>query len=341
MSDSLFLDVCAGIHVPEKPVWLMRQAGRYLPEYRRVREQFPTFLDFVANSDAAAEVTLQPIERFHLDAAILFNDILVTLPPMGFQLSFESGKGPVIQNPVRDIRGLEQIKFPHLENTLSYTREAIRKAKKRLPGSVPLLGFAGGPLTVASYAIEGKSSSHLLETKKLLFTKPEIFDAFMQIITEFTGNYLLLQAEWGCDALVIMDSWAGHFCKEIYRDFILPYTRQIVDKIKSVTKMPLIHYANGASHLLSSVESLSVDVIGLDWRTDISEAFEKYPEQVFQGNPDPSFLFTEPQTVRRQTEILLEKVQDRPHIFNLGHGVLPETPVENVQVFIDTIRGKC
>ncbi|MDR1760765.1 MAG: uroporphyrinogen decarboxylase [Fibrobacter sp.] len=340
MSDSLFLDVCAGKKVPEKPVWLMRQAGRYLPEYRKIRERFSSFLDFVADSDAAAEVTLQPVERFHLDAAILFSDILVTLPPMGFQLSFESGKGPVIQNPVRNIQDLEQIKNPDLEKALSYTREAIQKTKKRLPGSVPLLGFAGGPLTVASYAIEGKSAPQLLETKKLLFTKPEIFDGFMQIITEFTGNYLLLQAEWGCDALVIMDSWAGHFGKETYRDFILPYTRQIADKIKSVTDMPIIHYANGASHLLSCVKSLSVNVIGLDWRTDISEAFEKYPQQIFQGNPDPSFLFAEPQTVRRQTEILLEKVQDRPHIFNLGHGVLPGTPVENVQVFIDTIRGK-
>ena len=338
MKDSLFLRNCAGEVTSEKPVWMMRQAGRYLPEYREMRARFPNFLDFVADAEASAEATVQPIRRFNLDAAILFSDILVTLPPLGLDLSFVSGRGPVVSNPIRTMQEVRSLTAFDSEKALSYTRSAIEKTKQLLPSGTPLLGFVGGPLTIASYAIEGQSSKNLLNTKKLFHSDPSTYKAFLELMATITGKYLALQADWGCDALVIMDSWAGHLSAEDYREMALPYTKTVMEIAKHAGK-PIIHYANGASHLLKDVLTLNASAFGVDWRADLPNVLADNPKTIFQGNLDPALLFAPPSEIKRQTTEILNLVKDRAHIMNLGHGVLQGTPIEGVNTFIETIRN--
>lgn len=318
---------------------MMRQAGRYLPEYRAVRSRFPHFLDFVANPAAAAEVTVQPIERFGLDAAILFSDILVGLPPLGFDLAFEESKGPVVANPLRSAADLLRLKPFDPAVALDYTREAIALTLRQLPAGLPLLGFVGGPLTVASYAIEGKSSKELKETKKLLYSDPQTFHQFMALTADYLADYLVAQAKWGCAALVIMDSWAGFLAPDDYARAALPYTRKLVDAVRERTAVPVIHYANGASHLFAEMVTLGCDVLGLDWRMRLSEAVAAAPAQVFQGNLDPCVLYAPAQEIAAQTRAMLGVVKNRPHIVNLGHGVLPDIPIAGVEAFLRTVRN--
>ncbi len=330
---------CRGEATPVKPVWIMRQAGRYLPEYREVRSRFPDFLAFCANPEAAAEVTVQPIRRFGLDAAILFSDILVGLPPQGLDLQFKEGHGPQVSNPVRSKADLLRLRPVDVEHDLAYTRDAIGLALSKLPAGVPLLGFVGGPLTVASYAIEGKSSKELKETKKLLYGDPATFHAFMQATTDYLSRYLVAQAKWGCSALVVMDSWAGYLSPADYALAALPYTRQLVEAVRAQTKVPVIHYANGASHLFSQLVDLRCDVLGLDWRLPLEKAIAERPGQTYQGNLDPCALYAPPARITSLVDEMLSQVKGRAHIMNLGHGILPDTPIEGVEAFIRAIRN--
>lgn len=336
--DSLFVRAALG-KTQEKPVWMMRQAGRYLPEYRSLREKFPDFISFVRNVDAAAEATLQPVRRFDLDAAILFSDILVTLPPMGFDLAFLPGKGPVVRNPLRAASDIGRLRKVNLLQDLDFTGKALKKIRATLSSEKALLGFVGGPLTIASYAIEGGSSKDLHRTKALFYNDPDTFDRFLSAVANVTGEYLAQQAEWGADALVIMDSWAGHLSSADYYPMAGKFTRRVVEIVRSRSRAPIIHYANGASHLLPFFTALNVDVVGVDHRVELSEIFDKYPDTVFQGNLDPAKLFASPEAVSQSVSEILKTVQSRPHIMNLGHGVLPETPVESVRAFVDTVRG--
>lgn len=339
MSTPLFLRALQGEVTETKPVWLMRQAGRYLPEYREVRKRFTNFLDFVADAEASATVTVQPINRFGLDAAILFSDILVTLPPMGIDLKFISGMGPVVERPIQSEASIKALTNFDCEKALPFTKLAIEKTKRKLPSATPLLGFVGGPLTLASYAIEGKSSKDLQETKKLFYREPFAYEALLTHIANITGEYLALQAKWGCDALVIMDSWAGHLSIADYRQMALPYTQIVLDKVRQVTDAPVLHYANGAGHLLNEIEKLNFSALGLDWRTDLMTTLQTHPTAIFQGNLDPALLFAPAETIQTRTCEILDLVKGRPHIMNLGHGVLPQTPIEGVQAFIDAVRG--
>lgn len=323
----------------EKPVWMMRQAGRYLPEYRSLRQKFPDFLSFVKNPDAAAEATLQPVKRFDLDAAILFSDILVTLPPMGFHLEFQPGKGPVISNPIRSREDISRLRAFSPKQEFVYTERALQNVKRELPASKALLGFVGGPLTIASYAIEGGSSKDLHRTKALFYSDPQTFQAFLDIVAEATGEYLAYQAEWGADALVIMDSWAGLLARADYDQMAKPYTEKVISIVRGFTNAPIIHYANGAAHLEASFANLDVDVLGVDHRSELSVLFEKYPKRIFQGNLDQAMLFADSEQIKLRTREILELAKNRPHIMNLGHGILPNTPIENVQAFIDAVRG--
>lgn len=336
--ETLFLKAARG-KTTEKPVWIMRQAGRYLPEYRELRQKFPDFLSFVKNPEAAAEATLQPIKRFDLDAAILFSDILVTLPYMGFDLKFVPGKGPAITNPVQSISDVQSLHNVDFEKNLDYTAKAIKLVRKGLSESKSLLGFVGGPLTIASYAIEGGSSKDLLRTKALFYNEPQTFKAFLDFIAQVTGEYLAFQAKWGADALVIMDSWAGHLAKADYEQMAKPYTEKVISIVHRFTDAPIIHYANGASHLTESILTLGADVFGVDHRSELSSLFKRYPANVFQGNLDQALLLTNPLQIKLRTREILELAKDRPHIMNLGHGILPETPTENVRAFIDAVRG--
>lgn len=335
--ESLFVRAAKG-KTTEKPVWMMRQAGRYLPEYRDLRNRFPNFLSFVKNPEAAAEATLQPVKRFDLDAAILFSDILVTLPCMGFDLKFVPGKGPVIENPVRSISDVQNLHDVDLEKSLDYTAKAIRLVRKNLSKSKALLGFVGGPLTIASYAIEGGSSKDLHRTKALFYNDQQTYKLFLTRIAHLTGEYLAFQANCGADALVIMDSWAGLLGKADYEQMAKPYTETVISIVHKLTDAPIIHYANGASHLAESLLTLDADVFGVDHRADLSALFKKYPDKVFQGNLDQAMLFASAAQIKFHTNEILKCAKDRPHIMNLGHGILPETPIENVQAFIDAVH---
>ncbi|MCK9181292.1 MAG: uroporphyrinogen decarboxylase [Fibrobacteraceae bacterium] len=339
MSDSLFVRVASREVTDVKPVWMMRQAGRYLPEYQELRAHFKDFLSFVSNPMAAAEATLQPVRRFSLDAAILFSDILVTLPYMGFDLDFAIGKGPVIKNPMRSYSDVKLLSRVNFEKDLLYTKEALKKVKESLPSDTALLGFVGGPLTIASYAIEGGTSKDLSLTKALYYKDPSTYEAFLLKVADITGEYLAKQAEWGATALVVMDSWAGNLSKEDYAFMARPYTQKVLSIVRQKTDAPVIYYANGAQHLIDDFTLLGFDVIGLDHRSDLASVFEKHPETVFQGNLDPAILFASPEVVKERARIILDKVKNRAHIMNLGHGVLPLTPVANVQAFVDAVRG--
>ncbi len=337
MSDFLFLKACRGEITDTKPVWMMRQAGRYLPEYLELRNTFPDFLSFVYNARAAAQATVQPIQRFGLDAAILFSDILVALVPLGISLQFIPGKGPQIETPIRTPDAVKNLKDVNWEKDFYFTKQAIEETLTLLQNRAPLLGFVGGPLTLASYAIEGKTSKDLSETKKLFYAAPETYQTLLEKIAETVGEYLKKQADWGADALVIMDSWAGHLSKEDYVQMAFPFTKRVAE-IAAKSGKPILHYANGACHLLSEFLKLPVSGFGLDWRSSLSETLEKYPHAIFQGNLDPAYLFAPTATIQKKTREILNLVQKRPHIMNLGHGVLPGTPIEGVQAFIDTVR---
>ncbi len=335
--ETLFVRAARG-KTEEKPVWMMRQAGRYLPEYRELRSRFPDFLSFVRNPDAAAEATLQPVKRFDLDAAILFSDILVTLPYMGFDLGFVPGKGPVIENPIRSSSDLKSLRDIDFKRHLDYTALALRKVRKSLSLSKSLLGFVGGPLTIASYAIEGGSSKDLHRTKVLFYEDPQTYRLFLERVAQVTGEYLAFQADAGADVLVIMDSWAGHLSPSDYGQMAKPFTERVLAIARTRTDAPIIHYANGAAHLVQTFAELDADVIGVDHRSEPKALFEKFPERVFQGNLDPALLFAPPEEIRRRTREILEAATGRAHIMNLGHGVLPETPLEGVRAFIGAVR---
>jgi uroporphyrinogen decarboxylase len=252
----LFLRNLAGEVTAKKPVWIMRQAGRYLPEYMKVRNSFASFTDFYKNPEACAEVTLQPIDRFGFDAAIMFSDILTLLEPLGLDLEFIKSKGPVVSNPVRSMDDVGCLQKVDVEKDLHYVGEVIGAIQKRLDKRVPLMGFAGGPLTVASYIIEGGSSKELGATKKLIFSNSPVYTELMNILTDITVDYLAFQIESGVNAVVIMDSWAGYFSREDYAAYIFPYTKKIISKLKEKYSVPIIHYANGASVLCPVLQDL-------------------------------------------------------------------------------------
>ncbi len=339
-NEDLFMRTLAGEVTPVKPVWIMRQAGRYLKEYLEVRGRYPNFIEFYKTPEACCEVTMQPIDRFGLDAAILFSDILTLLPPLGAQLEFIPGRGPVVHNPVRTLEDAEALLAVDVEKDLHFVGDAVKLIVKTLDGRVPLIGFAGGPLTVASYMIEGGSSKELAEVKKMMFANPVAYATIMQKITDITIEYLLFQVECGVQVLTLMDSWAGFFSPQDYREYILPYTTKIITGVKAKTKVPLIHYANGAATLLEDLVSTSgADGFGLDWRMDLEKILKQYPDVLFQGNLDPITLFAPTDVVLKKTQDMVKLVEDRPHIMNLGHGVIPKTPVAGVHAFLKGIRG--
>jgi uroporphyrinogen decarboxylase len=334
-----FLQAALGQKPERAPVWIMRQAGRYLPDYRRVRALFPNFLDFCRSPEHVAEVTIQPVDQIGVDAAILFSDILVLLPAMGLPLEFRKGEGPVVDTPLRTTAAIDALPDGDLNVDLDYVFRGLALAKKELRGAVPLIGFAGGPFTVASYMVEGGSSKELAKLKHLMFSEPKAFHTLLSKLTNITGAYLLEQIRQGADAITIMDSWAGFLSPEDYREYVFPHTRAIIARLKAAhPETPVIHYANGASALLDPIVQLGADVVGLDWRISLTEAIRRHPGQVFQGNLDPCTLFAPKETVIAKAKALKKQVGSHPHIFNLGHGILPETPVENAQAFVAALH---
>jgi uroporphyrinogen decarboxylase len=315
----------------------MRQAGRYLPEYRAMRERF-SLLDLCRTPDAAAEITVLAVERLGVDAAIIFADILLVVEPMGLGLEFARGEGPVIHRPVRTRSDVERLREVDPAEGVPFVFEAVRLARRALDGRVPVIGFAGAPFTIASYLIEGGGSQQFLWTKRLMHTDAETWDTLMDGLTRLTTRYLVEQIAAGADAVQLFDSWTGCLSPAAYRRFVLPYTRRVIAGLPA--GVPVIHFGTGTAGLLELMRDAGGDVIGLDWRVDLGDAWRRLGGGVaVQGNLDPALLLTTRDEIRSGVRAILRSAGGRPgHIFNLGHGVLPETPWTHVVAMVDAVH---
>ncbi|MBX3070712.1 MAG: uroporphyrinogen decarboxylase [Thermomicrobiales bacterium] len=339
VQESRLLRACRREEVDATPVWLMRQAGRYMPEYRKLREKWG-ILDLIRNPELAVEVTMQPIEAFDLDAAIIFSDILPILEPMGLALSFVRGEGPHIANPVRTAADVDSLRTVPPEDGLHFTLEAIRLAKRELANrGVPLIGFSGAPYTLASYAIEGGGSRHHINAKRLMMSQPTVWGNLMSKLANAAGAYLQAQAAAGADVLQVFDSWAGELSPDDYRHYVLPHTRTTVEMARQ-SGVPVILFGVGTASLLELMASTGADVIGIDWRVELDEGWRRIGhDRAIQGNLDPVALFADWDAVRSRTDRILQQANRRSgHIFNLGHGILPNTPVETVKRLVDYVH---
>ncbi len=334
---SPFLEACRREPTPFTPVWLMRQAGRYMPEYRTLRARYG-FLDLCKNPEAAAEVTLQPVDRLGVDAAILFADILLVLEPLGMGLEFTRGDGPRIHRPIRSHEDVQRLKPVAVEAAVPFVFETVRRVRKALAGRVPLIGFAGAPFTLASYLIEGGPSREFLHTKRLMRDEPAAWGALMGMLADITAGYVNGQIAAGAQAVQLFDSWVGTLSPGDYRDCVLPYTRRVIQRLTA--GVPVIHFGTGTAGLLHLMKAAGGDVIGLDWRVEIGAAWERVGHDVaVQGNLDPAVLLASIGEIRRAVKEILEAVAGRPgHVFNLGHGVHKETPVDHVVALVDMVH---
>lgn len=335
-----FLRACRRQPVDCTPIWLMRQAGRYLSEYRQFRERYP-MLEMIKSPELAVEITLQPLRRFDLDAAIIFSDILPPLESMGVEIQFVKGDGPVILRPIRSLRDVELLRVPEVEEIAPYTQEAIRLASRELAGKLPLLGFAGAPFTLAGYLVEGRSSRDYALAKRLMYHEPKVWHALMDKLSRLVGNYLQAQVGAGAQALQLFDSWVGVLGPADYQQFVLPYSRRVIEAARSAG-VPVIHFTTGTAGMLELIREAGGDVIGVDWRIDLETARSRLGEEVaVQGNLDPVALFAPLPQLRQQAAEVLRQAFGLPgHIFNLGHGVLPETPVEHVRELVEFVHSQ-
>ncbi len=315
----------------------MRQAGRYLPEYRAMRAKLG-FLELCRNPEAAAEVTLQPVDRLGVDAAILFADILLIVEPLGVGLEFAAGEGPVIHRPVRSERDVAQLRPIDVDAAVPFVFETVRRVKGALAGKVPLIGFAGAPFTVSSYVVEGGPSRDYLHTKRLMYEAPEAWHRLMDILAGATARYLNGQIAAGAQAVQLFDSWVGVLAPEDYRAFVQPHTRALIEAL--TPGVPVIHFGTGTAALLPLMRAAGGDVMGLDWRVDLDAGWAAVgPDVAVQGNLDPAVLLAKPPFIRQRVKDILDRAGGRPgHIFNLGHGVLQETPVEHVKALVDIVH---
>lgn len=335
LNNDLILRAARGEKTERTPVWLMRQAGRILPEYRKVREKAKDFVAFVKNPELAAEVTIQPVDILGVDAAIIFSDILVIPEAMGLPYKMVEAKGPFFEKTVKTQKDVDQLRVA-LGEDLSYVTDAIKLAKKELNERVPLIGFSGAPWTLFAYMIEGSGSKTFSQAKKMLYTNPALSHSLLQKITDSTIHYLKAQIAAGADLIQIFDSWAGVLSPEQYNEFSLKYISQICD---AVTSVPKIVFAKDAFFARKGISKINCDVIGLDWTMDITESRSIIgSEKTLQGNADPCMLYSDTATIKRETEKMLRSFGPSRHIANLGHGLYPDTEKEKVKFFIDTIK---
>ncbi len=321
---------CRREPVDMTPVWFMRQAGRYMSEYRALRERH-SLLDLCRTPDLATEVTLQPVRRIDVDAAILFSDLLLPLEPMGIRFDFIRGEGPSIENPLQTPEDIARVRPFEPREALGHVLQAIRQIKTELGDRVPLIGFAGAPFTLASYAIEGGHSNTFARTKALMYGYPQDWHRLCALIAELIGDYLVAQVEAGADVVQVFDSWVGQLNAHDYREFILPHTKRIFDIVGG--RVPTIHFGVGTGSILPEMREAGGDVIGADWRIPLDEAWTRIgPDRGVQGNLDPTLLLGPLDRVFSAIDDVLARAAGRPgHIFNLGHGILPMTRVEHVQ----------
>jgi len=340
-----FLQACNREPVDTTPVWFMRQAGRYMPEYRAIREKY-SLIEICQHPEIAAEVTMQPVRALGVDAAILFADILLPVIPLGLGLEFSKGEGPVIASPVRTLKDVQAMKPFDAESDLGYVMDAIRILRGMLrPGStqaldgVPLIGFCGAPFTVASYIIEGGSSREFLKTKSMMYSAPDVFHALMEKLSIVLSDYLLAQIRAGAQAVQVFDSWVGTLSPQDYENFVLPYSRNVLQAAKN-ENVPVIHFGTNTTTLLPLMKRAGSDVIGLDWRLPLDEGWKLIGhDHAVQGNLDPAILFAPLTEIKARVHDILRRAEGRPgHIFNLGHGILQHTPVDNVKAVVDIVH---
>lgn len=331
----LFIQACRNQPVERVPVWLMRQAGRYMQEYRDLRARY-SFLELCKQPDLATEVTLHAREVLGVDAAILFADILLIVECLGLDLSFQKGDGPVIREPLRCSADVARLPSRIEVEDLDYVYQAVRQIRQGLPPEISLIGFAGAPFTVASYCIEGGSSREFLHTKRLMYCEPKAWDRLMTALADGTTDYLLRQVEAGADSIQLFDSWAGCLSPEDYRRFVKPYSKSIFARLPAT--VPKIHFGRGSALLLQDMAECGADVVGVDFMTPLDWARTQLGERPVQGNLDPAVLLTDRATIRSQVEKILAQGGGRGHIFNLGHGIVQQTPVDHVRYLVDTVR---
>ena len=334
---SLFLRACRREPVERTPVWFMRQAGRYMVEYRALRAKH-SLIEMCTTPELAAEVTLQPLRKLEVDAAIIFADLLLPPMAMGMSLKFVEGEGPVLSEPIRSEAALNQLREPSGDE-LGYVGEAIRIVCRELNGRLPVIGFCGAPFTVASYMIEGGATRDFLTTKKLMYSNPALWHALLERLVRVQIDFLRMQVAAGAAALQIFDSWVGALSPNDYRAYVLSHTQRLITAASSLG-VPVIHFGTGTSGLLELLREAGGDVIGVDWRIDLGAAWRRIGhDRAVQGNLDPVLLYAPRETLRAATEHVMREAAGRAgHIFNLGHGILPTTPVENVQSVIEWVH---
>lgn len=338
-TNDLFLKACRREPVPRTPVWFMRQAGRYLPEYRTVRAK-ADFLTLCKTPDLAAEVTVQPVDLIGVDAAIIFSDILVIPEAMGMELLVEENKGgPKFPSPLRSRDAIEKLKQPEPLKDLKYVMDALRVTKHTLNGRVPLIGFSGAPWTLATYMVEGQGSKNFRYIKEWMFTKPEDIHLLLDKLTDAVTAYLKAQIESGAQAVQIFDTWGGILSRDDFREFSLPYISRIVAAVRQ-SGVPVIVFCKDCGQALDEITATGADVVGVDWTTDMRTAREIVAGRAaIQGNMDPLMLYAPKPRIEQAVSSILQKFgHGNGHIFNLGHGILPDTPVENVRAFVDAVK---
>jgi uroporphyrinogen decarboxylase len=335
-TDSVFVKACRREPTPYTPVWIMRQAGRYQREYLKIRKKV-TMLELCKTPELAAEVTLMAVDRLGVDAAIIFADILLVTEPMGLHLEFVKGEGPVIHNPVRTREDVDRLKEPDVSE-FAYVFDALKITRRALRPDIGLIGFAGAPFTIASYMIEGGKSAHYVKTKTMMYSDKATWHALMERLTDVLIEYLNAQIAAGADAVQLFDSWVGSLSPDDYRHCVMPHVKRLIDGIDK--SAPVINFSTGNPALLPLMKEAGGDVIGLDWRSDLAEAWSILGDDVaVMGNMDPIVLYSSPEEIRAHVQAILDKAAGRPgHIFNLGHGILPDMPPENVAELVDAVH---
>ncbi len=335
--NSRFLDACRRRATDVRPVWFMRQAGRYLRQYREIRSKHG-ILEMCKRPDLAAAVTLQPVEILDVDAAIIFADLLLPVEPMGLKLKFIAGEGPMIENPIRLAADVDSLSTANTDD-LGYVGESIQMVVRALAGKVPVIGFVGAPYTLASYMIEGGASRNYLRTKQMMYSNETLWRRLMGKIVDVVAPFAAAQVAAGARAIQVFDSWAGSMSPDDYVRFAAPYSRALIERIRS-TGVPVIHFGTGAAGFFRELHAAGGDVMGVDWRVNIDQAWMDISyRSAVQGNLDPAVLFAPLPELKMRVAEMLKRTGTRPgHIFNLGHGILPETPVENVKAVVELVR---
>ena len=335
--DSRFVKACKALPVDRTPVWFMRQAGRYMAEYRAVRKQH-SLIEICKNPHFAAEVTITAAEILGVDAAIIFADLLLPLEVMDLPFHFASGEGPVVENPIKNKADVDRLRTDRASE-LGYVSEAVKLVSKHFGAKLPVIGFCGAPFTLASYMIEGRGSRNYLQTKKMMYSSAEVWDELLRKLVSVTSEYAVEQVGAGADVIQIFDSWVGCLSVEDYRQYVLPRTSELVQEVKK-SGVPVIYFGTETATLLKSMQQTGADVIGLDWRVPLDEGWAALGMKgAVQGNLDPVLLFAEWKEIKTRATDILKRANGQPgHIFNLGHGILPETPVENVKALAEFVQ---